>query len=75
MSSGMCGEGEGSSPAPCPSGFLVPNSGELCAGVLARVPTESALSAASGTCAIGLPPLTYTVSTSPENGKEAMQLH
>ena len=43
------------------SGFLVTNSGELCAGAMVRVPTERALSATSGTCAIGSPPLLYSL--------------
>ena len=59
MSSGMLEKGEGSGLAPHSSGFLVMNSGELCAGVTARVPTDRALSAASGTRAIGSPPLLY----------------
>ena len=61
MSSGTHGEGEGSGLAPCSSGFLVTNSGELCAGVMVCVPTERALSATSGTRAIGSSPLVYGV--------------
>ena len=45
------------SPAPHASGFLVMNSGELSAGAKACMPTERALSATSGTHAIGSTPL------------------
>ena len=57
MSSGTRGEGEGGSLALQSSGSLVTNSGELCAGAMACVSTERALSATSGTRAIGSPPL------------------